>query len=38
MPDGRLMEIVDLHGTREGLNEEDVEGFIQSFPVERRAR
>jgi len=38
MPDGRLMELVDLHGTREGLSEEDLENFIQSFPVERRAR
>jgi len=35
MPDGRLMELVDLHGTREGLSEEDLKSFIQSFPIER---
>jgi hypothetical protein len=38
MPDGRLMELVDLHGIREGLSKEDLENFIQSFPVERCAR
>jgi hypothetical protein len=30
------MEIVNLHGTDEGLSKEDLENFIQSFPVERR--
>jgi hypothetical protein len=30
------MELVDLHGTREGLNKEDLERFIQSFPIEVR--
>jgi hypothetical protein len=38
MPDGQLMEIVNLYGNREGLSEEDLETFIQSFPVERRTR
>ncbi|HEV2174914.1 MAG TPA: hypothetical protein VGR71_15180 [Nitrospira sp.] len=37
-PNGHLMEIVNLHGTDEGLSKEDLENFIQSFPVERRAR
>ena len=32
------MEIVDLHGGDYGLREEDLENFIQSFPVQRRAR
>jgi hypothetical protein len=35
MPDGRLTELVDLHGGDYGLSQEDLEGFIQSFPVER---
>jgi hypothetical protein len=30
------MEIVNLHGTDVGLSKEDLESFIQSFPVERR--
>ena len=34
MPDGRLMELVQLNGSREGLSEEDLERFIQSHPVE----
>ena len=37
-PNGHLMEMVDLHGGDYGLREEDLENFIQSFPVERRAR
>ena len=37
-PNGHLMEIVNLHGTDEGLSKEDLENLIQSFPVERRAR
>ncbi len=37
-PDGQLMEIVNLYGNREGLSEQDLETFIQSFPVERRER
>jgi hypothetical protein len=36
-PNGHLMEIVNLNGDY-GLNTEDLENFIQSFPVERRAR
>ena len=35
-PNGRLMEIVNLHGTDEGLSQEDLESFIQSFPIESR--
>jgi hypothetical protein len=37
-PNGHLMEIVNLHGTDGGLSKEDLEKFVQSFPVERRAR
>jgi hypothetical protein len=36
-PSGRLFEVVSLNGTVEGLSNEDLERFIQSFPVERRA-
>jgi hypothetical protein len=32
------MEIVNLNGGDYGLRQEDLESFIQSFPVERRAR
>jgi len=31
------MEIVNLNCGDYGLREEDLENFIQSFPVERRA-
>jgi hypothetical protein len=34
-PSGRLFEVVSLNGTDEGLSDEDLEKFIQSFPVER---
>jgi hypothetical protein len=37
-PNGQLFELVNLHGTDEGLNREDLGSFIQSFPIERRAR
>jgi len=37
-PNGQLFELVNLHGTDEGLSREDLESFIQSFPIERRAR
>jgi hypothetical protein len=33
-PDGQLFELVKLNSTREGLSEEDLESFIQSFPIE----
>ena len=33
-PDGQLM--VNLHGGDYGLSDEDLETFIQSFPIERR--
>ena len=33
-PDGRLMEVVNLHGSDDGLSEEHLETFIQSHPVE----
>ena len=36
-PNGHLMEIVNLHGTDVDLSKEDLEKFVQSFPVERRA-
>lgn len=32
---GCLSEIVHLNGSRDRLSEEDLEQFIQSFPVER---
>jgi hypothetical protein len=32
------MEIVNLHGGDYGLREEDLESFIQSFPVEKGVR
>lgn len=35
MPNGQLMEIVNLNGTDYGLSKEDLEKFIQSFPIER---
>ena len=35
MPNGQLMEIVNLNGTDDGLSKEDLEKFIQSFPIER---
>ena len=37
-PNGHVMEIVNLNGGDYGLREEDLEIFIQSFLVERRAR
>ena len=36
-PNGHLMEIVNLNGGDYGLRDEDLDNFIQSFPVERRA-
>jgi hypothetical protein len=30
------MEVVNLNGSRDGLNDEDLERFIQSFPIEGR--
>ena len=33
-PDGQLMEFVHLHGGREGLSDEELERFIQSFPIQ----
>ena len=35
-PNGHLMEIVNLNGGDYGLREQDLERFIQSFPVEGR--
>ena len=32
---GSLTEVVELDGTREGLTDEQLEKFINSFPVER---
>ena len=34
MPDGGLMEIVNVSGSGHDLREEDLEKFIQSFPTE----
>jgi len=33
-PNGQLMEYVNLHGGDYGLTDEDLERFIQSFPIE----
>jgi len=33
--DGSLMEVVRLDGIRGALSDEDLEKFVQSFPVER---
>lgn len=35
-PGGHLWELVELNGSDEGLSKEDLENFIQRFPVERR--
>ena len=35
-PNGQLMEVVNLNGSRDGLTDEDLERFIQSFPIEGR--
>jgi uncharacterized protein with ParB-like and HNH nuclease domain len=34
-PNGQLFEFVNLNGTDYGLSKEDLEKFIQSFPIER---
>ena len=34
-PNGQLMEMVNLHGGDYGLRDEDLERFIQSFPMKR---
>ena len=36
-PDGHLFELVNLNGGDDGLREEDLERFIQSFPIEKSA-
>ena len=36
-PNGHLMEMVNLHGSDYGLKDEDLEMFIQSFPIEVRS-
>jgi hypothetical protein len=33
-PNGQLFELVNLNGGDYGLSDEDLERFIQSFPVE----
>jgi hypothetical protein len=33
-PNGHVMEYINLHGGDYGLREEDLERFIQSFPIE----
>jgi hypothetical protein len=35
MPDGGLMEIVNVNGSGHDLSDEELERFIQSFPIER---
>ena len=34
MPDGGLMEIVNMNGSGHDLSDEELERFIQSFPIE----
>jgi len=34
MPDGGLMEIVNLNGSGQDLSDEELERFIQSHPIE----
>ena len=34
MPDGGLMEIVNMNGSGHDLSAEELERFIQSFPIE----
>ena len=34
MPDGGLMEIVNVNGSGNDLSDEELERFIQSFPIE----
>jgi len=34
MPDGGLMEIVNVNGSGDDLSDEELERFIQSFPIE----
>ena len=34
MPDGGLMEIVNVNGSGHDLSDEELERFIQSFPIE----
>jgi hypothetical protein len=36
MQNGQLMELVNLNGSRESLSDDDLERFIQSFPIEGR--
>lgn len=35
MSDGRLVEIVNMNGSGHDLSDEELERFIQSFPIER---
>lgn len=37
LPDGHLFELVNLNGGDDGLREEDLERFIQRFPIETSA-
>jgi hypothetical protein len=34
MPDGGLMEIVNVNGSGHDLSDEELERFIQRFPIE----
>jgi hypothetical protein len=34
MPDGRLVELVKLPGSRDSMSDEDLERFIQSHPIQ----
>jgi len=36
MPDGGLMEIVNVNGSGDDLSDEELERFIQSHPIEGR--
>jgi hypothetical protein len=36
-PSGHLFEVVSLNGSDDDLSEEDLENFVQSFPIEYRS-
>ena len=36
LADGQLMEIVNVNGSGHDLSDEELEKFIQSFPIESR--
>jgi hypothetical protein len=37
LSNGVLMEVVQLDGSREGVTDEELDRFVQSFPIQGRA-